>query len=227
MAKPYAIVGNGISGLLDGEVDTMRLTSTGGLVVGHAHGEHWEASSRGGIFYATNATSVAPGTAISTTIGTYLHNPIGSDVFLSVMSVSMGFISGILGAGATYLTSHVGRAAANPSGTAIAPRKARLGGSSQGQALAFTTATVVTQYIIRPLWSFGALQSTTPSPDIIMLSCKEAINGAVVVPPGFGVGVHSIAAAGTTPLVRVGISWEEIPVDTETLKLVGDGQIRF
>lgn len=223
MALPFAIVNNGLGGLQEGDVDTARLTNTGGLVVGAAHGEHYEATSRGGVFFATNATSVAPGTAITTTIGTYLHNPLGSDVFLSLIAVSMGYISGTLGAGATYLTSHVGKAVANPTGTAIAPRKTRLGSSCQGQALAFTTATVATQYIIRPLWSFGAILATSDFP---VFQCKNQINGEVVVPPGFGVGIHSIAAAGTTPLVRVGVSWEEIPMDMATLIAAGDGMNR-
>jgi hypothetical protein len=58
--------------------------------------------------------------------------------------------------------------------------------------------------------------------DLFPAPCVDRVNGEIVVPPGFGVGMHSIAAAGTTPLVRLAMMWEEVPVDFVTAALTAD-----
>jgi hypothetical protein len=40
----------------------------------------------------------------------------------------------------------------------------------------------------------------------------DDVSGEIQVPPGVALGLCGIAAAGTTPLVIFGISWEEIPL---------------
>jgi len=210
MAEVEGIVGNARNGIGEGVTDVLRIGKTGGLVVGTAHGEHYEAASRGKVWSACTAVGgVAPGTSLSTTAAFWLHNPIGSGVNLSLIEATMGYLSGTLGAGSVYLTSHAGAAAVNPTGTAISPRQTLLGSSATGLALAFTTATVVTQIAIRPVCSFGAILATTAFQPTQL---KDQINGAVIVPPGFGVGLHSIATAGTAPLALFGMLWEEIPI---------------
>jgi hypothetical protein len=186
-----------------------RAGKTGELVIGQAHGDLYEAASRGNVWSACTAVSgVAPGTALGTTSAFYLHNPLNSGKNLVILSASMGYLSGTLGAGSTYLTTHSGVAVANPTGTAITPINGLLaGGSVSGVGKAFTTATVITQIALRPLLSFGPMLATSvfqPTP------CNFRLDGEFIVAPGYGIGLHSIATAGTTPLVLFGMSWEEV-----------------
>ena len=210
MAEVEGIVGNARNGIGEGAGDVLRMGKTGCLVVGSAHGEFYEACSRGQLWSACTAVGgVAPGTALGTTAAFYLHNPIGSGKNLALIACSVGYLSGTLGAGSIYLTTHAGVAVANPTGTAISPRQTLLGSSAVGVGLAFTTATVITQVAIRPICSFGAALATSVFPPTAL---KDQINGEIVVPPGFGVGLHAIATAGTTPLVLFGVTWEEAPI---------------
>jgi hypothetical protein len=210
MAEVEGIVGNARQGIGEGASDVLRMGKTGCLVVGTAHGEFYEAVSRGRCWAACTATSgVAPGTALGTTSAFYIHNPVGSGVNLVLIAASLGYISGTFGAGAVFATTHAGVSVANPTGTSITPRNLLLGGNASGAALAFTTATVTTQVAIRPLWSFGAILATSvfqPTP------AKEQLNGEIVVAPGFGFGIHSVATAGTSPLCVIGATWEEVPI---------------
>ncbi len=212
MSEFEGIVGNNRAGIGDGAGDVFRLGKTGELVQGRAHGEFFEPVSRAAVFSACTATGgVAHGTSLSTTASFTLHNPLGSGVILSLLTASMGYLSGTLGLGVLYLTTHAGVAVANPSGTAITIRQNLLGSSSAGKALAFTTATVATQIAIRPVASFGPFLASTVFTPVI---CKDAINGEISVYPGFGVNLHSVAGGGSTPLVLLAMSWEEIPIPT-------------
>lgn len=211
MSDALADVGNGITGVVDGDLAIARLGRDGEIITDPAHGEFYEAVSRNGVYYACTAVAgVVPGTSLSTTAAFWLHNPIDSGVLLVLLACSVGYLSGTLGAGTIFLTSHTGKPVANPTGTAIVPKKTRLaGGSSSGQALAFTTATVTTQIAIRPMCSFGAFVGAEWVPQ----TAKDQINGEIIVGPGFGVGLHAIATAGTTPKVLLGMTWEESPFD--------------
>lgn len=210
MAVIEGVIGSGRNGLGEGTGAEFRQGKTGELVIGSAHGEFYEAAARGKLWSACTAVSgVAPGTSLSTTSAFYLHNPIGSGVNLSLLCASMGYLSGTFGAGSVYLTTHAGVSVANPTGTSIVPKQTLLGSSATAAGIAFTTATVITQIAIRPICSFGAMLATSVFPPTVL---KDQLNGEIVVPPGFGVGLHSIATAGTSPLALFGMTWEEIPI---------------
>lgn len=210
MAEIELEVGESRQGVSDGARTVWRAGKTGEGIVGIAHGSMFEAVSRGLTFSACTATSgVAPGTALGTTAAFYVHNPINSGRNLVLLQASIGYISGTYGAGSTFLTTHAGVAVANPTGTAITPRNMLIGGAAVGVALAFTTATVTTQVAVRPLWSFGAILATSVFQPT---ACKDFLDGEVLVAPGFGVGIHSVATAGTSPLCVLSATWEEVPI---------------
>ncbi len=210
MAEFEGIVGNNRAGIGDGAGDTFRMGKTGELLQGRAHGEFYEAVSRGTVFSACTGTAgVAPGTSLSTTGAFTLHNPLGSGVLLSLLTASMGYLSGTMGLGVLYLTTHSGVAVANPAGTAITIRQNLLGSSAAGKAIALTTSTLVSQIAIRPVTSFGPFLASTV---FVPMCVKDQINGEIVVYPGFSVNLHSVAGGGSTPLVLLGMSWEEIPI---------------
>lgn len=175
-------------------------------------GKYYSAARAGRIFHAATAvTGVAPGTAISTTAGFALHNPFGSGVNLAILKASIGYISGTLGAGTIYHLANENPVTTTPDGTAITPVPALLNGAAPlGKPL--TTATIVEPTLIRPFCSLGAsLASTAEAPWRI----EEDVDGAIVVPPGCTYALHGICAAGTSPLIGYGVTWEEIGVDVE------------
>lgn len=177
------------------------------------HGRYHDGAIDGRIFHAsTAATGVAPGTAIGTTGAFTLHNPLGSAVNIAILVASMGYISGTLGAGVVWHLVNLDPSAAAPTGTAITERPGKVTGGA-GLGIALTTSTLaVAPAIIRPFCSLGAsLASTAVQPWM----ATEDVGGAIVLPPGCSYTLHATAAAGTSPLVAFGVTWEEIPTDAD------------
>lgn len=180
----------------------------GDAVLSQLHGRYFEQARNGHLFYAqTPVTGVAPGTTISTTGAYTLYNP-SSSVYLVVLAGFMGYVSGTLGAGVVDWVAHTNPAAAAPTGTAIVPTNALLGGASS-VAKPLTTSTVVAGTPIRPFCSLGAsLASTAVQPWNVM----DDVGGAIIVAPLTAVDLHATAAAGTSPLVVFGMLWEEVVI---------------
>lgn len=174
-----------------------------------SHGRYHDAVLRGRCYAGgTAATGVAPGTAIGTTAGFSLYNPVGSGYHLVVLKVSMGYISGTLGAGTIHYLANNNPAAAATTGTAITVVNCKLGGGN-GVGRPLTTATIPAPTILRPFVSLGAsLASTAVSPWVV----SDDVGGEFVIAPGCTLSLHGTTAAGTTPLVAYGIMWEEQPI---------------
>lgn len=199
----------------DGKTLTTRFSRDAARATVNAHGEFYEAVARGTVFSACTASAgVAPGTSLSTTGAFTLHNPLGSGKNLAILTATMAIPWNVatftMGAGTIFLTTHAGVAVINPTGTAITVRNALLGSSAQGVALAFTTSTITTQVPLRPFCQMGAIVEDTSALDPFIV--KDQLNGEFVVPPGFGINLHGVTAAGSSPLVVFGMTWEEIPV---------------
>jgi hypothetical protein len=177
------------------------------------HGKFYDAAIDARLFHAaTAAAGVAPGTAIGTTAAFSLHNPFGSGVDIAIVIAAAGYISGTLGAGTIWHLVNDDPAAAAPTGTAIAELTGRLTGTAP-KGVALTTATLAaTPKIIRP---FGSLQASLASTAVAPWQLYEEVGGGIVLPPGCTYSLHSTAAAGTTPLVAFGVSWEEITIGAD------------
>ena len=177
------------------------------------HGSMYDAARNGRLFHAaTAATGVAPGTAIGTTAAFSLHNPSGSGKYLSIRKVSMGYISGTFGAGVVWHLINNDPTATAPTGTAIAELPGKLNdGTPVGVAL--TTATLaVAPKIIRPFCSLQASLATTA---VQPWQALETLDGDIIIPEGCTYSLHATAAAGTSPLVAFGVTWEEIALDAD------------
>lgn len=172
------------------------------------HGAGYYAARDARLFHgATAVAGVAPGTSLSTTAGFALHNPSDSDVDLAIQRVVAGYISGTLGAGTIFHAANLAPVTTTPTGTAIVARSARFNGTP-AKGVPLTTATVVAPTLIRPFASLGAsLASTAEAP----WRAEEIVDGEIVVPPGCTYILHAVAAAGTSPLIAYGVTWEEIP----------------
>ena len=177
----------------DGSYTQNRSGKTGEQIVTNAHGKYYEASHRGVLFGACEqGTGVAPGTALGTTAALVLYNPQGSGKRLAIKKVAVGYISGTLGAGTLYHCI-------NNSATQTAPSSgtARVG------------ATVVQPVAYRPFATLSAELASTANQ---IANLYEDLDGEIVLEPGTSYQLQAVAAAGSTPKITAGISWEEISI---------------
>ena len=199
---------------------TGRQAKTLESVVTSAHGRYHEAASRGVVFGACEQAGVAPGTALGTTACLALYNPRGTGKILSILKVSLGYISGTLGAGTVFHCANIITDSAAFSAIAAPSSGTALNIYNRGMGIVLTNelddpvatcrsaATVTPPVAIRPFCSFGAsLASTAIAPWQI----TEDIGGGIVVFPGFCYQLQGITAAGSSPLVAPAVEWEEIP----------------
>lgn len=192
----------------DGSDALVRLGRTGEMVA-NAHGRFFEAASRGSLFMASLAVAgVAPGTAFSTTPTIALWNPPGSGVLCAIQQVWVGYVSGTLGAGSLCHGVNPSQVTAPTTGTELVPQAGLLG-TMRSKTRAYTGSTVsVTPVILRPSLHLGAaLASTATFP----ATAYDEVDGSIVIPPGSLWAYHGVAAAGSTPLVMVGVLFEEVP----------------
>jgi hypothetical protein len=193
------------------EVTQVAYTRNRSQKVALSQGKYQDAVLRGRCFVGgTAATGVAPGTAIGTTAAFSLFNPAASGVYLSVLRVSMGYVSGTLGAGVVHYVANVNPAAAATTGTAITGYNCLLAGGYNPNGKPLTTATLpATPVVLRPYVSLQASLATTAVPPWQVI---EDVDGEFVVSPGCTLSLEATAAAGTSPVVVYGIMWEEIPI---------------
>lgn len=195
--------------LARGSSGPLRNSISGALVTHDAHGKYAEAAINNRIFHCKTADAgVAPGTAVGTTAAFSLHNVKGSSVYVSVLAIGLGYVSGTLGAGLIAACTNVNLAEAVPTGTAIVSRPGLVGGAAPVGAVALTTATLaVAPNAVMALFTVGAALATTAA--FPALQWIE-IGGAIMLPAGGCMSLQGIAAAGTTPLVVLSVIYEEI-----------------
>lgn len=170
-----------------------------------------EASLRGLAFVASVAVAgVAPGTALGTTVPFTLYNPKSSGKLLIPIEVSLGYVSGTLGAGTiAYVTSATITEAA-PAGTALTARSTKIGSSTAATGQAAVTVTVAANsLLVGPAFN---LQASLASTAVAPYEVRDRCFGRFVITEGAYLGLQGIAAAGTSPLVMLGMSWVEVPV---------------
>lgn len=187
----------------------VRQDAHGALVNQPAGGKYKEAVKRANVYSAcTAATGVAPDTALGTTAAFCLHNPTGSGKRLIIHRISMGLISGTMGAGTIWVCSSSAGDAV-PTGTAITPRNRDVGSSNTSSATALTTATITTN-AAKMIDVFCSITeevvATATGPTEVVTKDYE---GEIVIEPGYNITLHSTAAAGSSPLVVFAVSWEE------------------
>jgi hypothetical protein len=195
----------------DGSNTELRQTRQGGLVVADGHGRYTEATSRGFTAWAsTGAAGVAPGTALSTTPPMAIWNPPGSGVNICILISTVSYVSGTLGAGSLVYGAVLSQPAAPTGGTELLPIPGLISGAKpKGRAFQGSTL-AATPTILAPAFSLTAALATTAVQPFV--PAKDEVAGSIIVPPGTVLIMQGIAAAGTTPLVIIGINWEEMPL---------------
>ena len=193
----------------DGSQPIARANRTGSQCVVYGNSYYSEPANRGKIFEACNAVAgVAPGTAFSTTPPMTIWNPPNSGVFLNILKISMGYVSGTLGAGSIAYGYTIGQSTAPSTGTALTPVCTLLGAPA-GQGKAYTGSTITAApSILRTGFTIGAFVGGANPP----VTTADVIDGAISVPPGTCFSVQGIATAGTSPLAMFSVAWEEVPM---------------
>lgn len=188
-----------------------RYGKTGEQTVAQDHGKYYEAAHRGVLFGAGDqGGGVAVGTALGTTAMFSLYNPQGSGKRLAIQKVSLGYVSGTLGAGTIYHCGNPTTTQTAPSsGTALTPTCLDIGNQNAPVGQAKTGATVVQPKILRPFVSLFAELATTAN---ALQEVAEDVDGEIVIEPGCSYQIQAVAAAGSSPIVSVGVTWEEIQI---------------
>jgi hypothetical protein len=140
-----------------------------------------------------------------------LWNPSGSGRRLKVMRASLGYISGTLGAGTIFYCINNSPTTTLPTGgTAVTPVNCDIGAANNSVAkVGYGQTLPATPTAVRPFASIDAeAAASTPGPRII----SEDVDGEFVVEPGCGLSLEAAAAAGTSPVMSAGLTWEEVPI---------------
>lgn len=180
-------------------------------IVGMAHAKNFEAASAGVLFSACEqGTGIAPGTALGTTALFVLYNPVGSGKRIAIRRVSVGYISGTLGAGTLYHCVKNDPAQTAPSGgTALSVQCNAIGATPPAAGVARVNATVVTPTAVRPFCTLGAGLASTAG---FTMTATDDLDDEFILLPGTTYQLQAVAAAGSTPKVTVGCTWEETPL---------------
>lgn len=205
-------------GFVDGPV---RVTRQGGAAVSDVHGHFFEAVTRGQVFslvLTATSTGVAAGNiagaAAAAATQFALINPITSGKNLSLLRFGMGIVSGTPGAGPLfhgYIPNTSTITAASAGGTV---RSNILGGAATSVATPWALAagsalTGGQAPVTHSVADFASTATAQASPGA--LKAIELLDGALVVPPGYG-WLPLWSAAGTALLNGYSITWEEVPV---------------
>lgn len=196
---------------------TGRQAKTGEANVTQTHGKYYEPASRGVLFTAADqAAGVATVTSVSTTAILSLYNPLASGKRLTVKKVRVGYFSGTLGAGpilhcANLAAAGVALPAIPTSGTSLTPSCTDIGNQSGAAAVGLvrTGSTVTAPTVLAPICSVGAGLASTAD---FAKQVSDDVDGEYVIEPGYCYQIQSKCAAGSSPLISVGITWEEVPI---------------
>jgi hypothetical protein len=199
----------GLQVLADGAQSMLRGDRTGAAVMTQAHGNYAEPSRQGVLMTACNAVAgVAPGTALSTTPPICIWNPPSSGKLLSVLKTAVGYVSGTLGAGTIVYAVNPAQTTVPTTGTELVPLN-ELIGAPRGVGRAFTGSTIAAAgTILRPSYIMGAFLATSVIQPVDVI---DVVDGSIMIAQGTCFIMQGVAAAGTTPLVILSVTWEEIP----------------
>lgn len=201
----------------DGTIKSFRLTKTGAQVVGKAHGDFSEGTSRGRVFsvaLAATTTGVAAGNIVAAAAAAAtqfaIFNPANSGKDVHLLKFAMGVVSGTPAGGSVFhgifgsvptvasiggvVRSNYGGAAA---GSVVIPQVLAAGSALTGGPAPATLRASV--------FAFTATAQATVGVNM----AQELIDGDIILPPGTGwAPLHP--AAGTSLLHSYSVTWEEV-----------------
>ncbi len=157
-------------------------------------------------------TGIAPTQVINTVVTNWmLYNTSTTDSFI-FDELGVFLVSGTAGLGITVMACLFTTPAQTgfSTGVNIASRSnsARVSAMSvkSGQSITAPAA---------PAWFPIAYSGLTASAVLSVLTVSDKLEGKLICPPGFGVGIHVLSPAGSSPLFAAHASWTEAAMDLE------------
>ena len=201
----------------DGAKQRVRLGRAGEVVITDAHARFYEANYRGNVYHASSAVAGVQFT-FATTIGTtgiaVLYNPLNSRINAVILKaywqlISLGATPNIAKGSLVWAYNQQNTV---PTGTALTVTSGQLG--AQGNkctAYIGANSFAATATLLRPS-GLSLMGSTSGTSQSIVPATLDAVDGDIVVPPGFACGLVGIGTTGTNDTELAGLSWEEVPV---------------
>lgn len=202
----------------DGNDVMQRGGNEGQTIVSELHGKFTESMLRGKLFYGSTA-SAGIALIVPATTGNHptLWNPLGSGVNLSLVRLSLSYVSGTNAPTAIEWAATIGAGAQPATGatiltfTKVTPSPALVGGAGVSKAFwapAVNTYTAAPSFIVATgiaLDTMAAASTNAP------FTVNVDYDGTLGVAPGTAISLCSQAAT-TTALFQVTVYWEEIDI---------------
>lgn len=197
---------------------TQQFGQQGDGLVSELHGKYYNQNVRGNLWMGLSASTgialIAPATGGGHPT---LFNPVGSAVNLSLVRLTLGYVSGnnaptcIEWASTLNAGSQAATGAAILTATAVAPTNCVIGGTGTNKVIwsptvnTFTAAPVFVMPTGFSLFTGVAATATTP------FTMIADYDGTLIVAPGAAISLCTQAAT-TTALFQVCVVWEAIPL---------------
>ena len=192
-----------------------RVGSGGQMFGDHLHGKHYQAAKDGELYHAASTT--VDGVAVLLNVeGTVWHgalsNPSGSGVDCVVLQGIIGRgVTGDWGPGTWWWMAPASATSTTPTGTGMNVVSGRIGASADNKVQALFTVTVESTDGVRMRPGLSQFENAIGSVGVPYRMVDE-IDGAIIVPPGFYVGLSFDGDAGASPLAHIGFTWKEVLV---------------
>jgi len=181
------------------------------LLFAETRGKFYDLNYNGRLFHGSTAVagaSVNGAASLAQTSAITLSNPVGSGVNAAILKAFWQYVSGTMGLSGLMWAYC---AAASTGGTAgtVTSGSLKTPGGAACTVWSGATSFSATSILLRPSGiSFGAFVggAGNPTPPVV-----EVVDGDIIVPPGFTVGLVAIGAAGTSDKSIMGLAWSEEP----------------
>jgi hypothetical protein len=187
----------------------------GEVTVAETRGRFYDLNYNGKIFHGTTAVAgaaLATATTLAQVSVIAISNPAGSGVNAAILKAWWQYVSGELGLGG-LLWAYLGAVSAGgTAGTATNGKSLLSPGGAKCTVWSGATSFSATCSPLRPsginLCNFAGAANVIPPPVV------ENVDGDIICPPGFTVGLVGIGAGtgATSDKSILGISWAEEPV---------------
>ena len=195
---------------------TPRAGKGGELLTADLNAPYYQATKDGQVYHAvTVGAGVAHNVdAEGTTWDVALNNPAGSGVDLVIIEArcTRG-TTGDIGPGAVVWMRPASATSTVPTGTAMPVSSGLIGANAANKAQALYTVTVEGTDGVRMRYAFELNENVlatagTPATSAV----SDRVDGQIIVPPGYYVGLTGEGDAGAAPLLHLSLSWKEVPV---------------
>jgi len=186
------------------------------VITDNLNGRYYQAAKDGELFHATSATP--DGTAMvldveGTTWTNAINNPASSGVDVVILEASYGRgVTGDIGPGTWFWVAPASGTSTVPTGTAMTTVSGRIGATAGNKAVPLETVTVEAADGTRMRVAFAQTENVVADVGGIIANVVDHVDGSIIVPPGFYVGLTFDGNAGVSPLAHISFMWKEVPV---------------